>query len=32
MGEISIDAYCWVWTENLLGILQTHDYRDHVYT
>jgi len=25
MGKIGIDTYCWVWTENPLGVLRTSD-------
>jgi mannonate dehydratase len=25
LGAINVDVYCWVWTENPLGVLRTHD-------
>ena len=25
MGEVGIDVYCWVWTENPVGVLRTSD-------
>lgn len=25
MGQLGIDTYCWVWTENPLGVLRTSD-------
>jgi len=25
LGELGVDVYCWVWTENPLGVLRTHD-------
>lgn len=25
MGRLGIDTYCWVWTENPLGVLRTND-------